>query len=64
MKRIVIAAMGLLLVATAAQAADACGPVKMINQVQMHRIEGDTRDSVTFAINGQCAPRQYAIAPQ
>jgi tetratricopeptide (TPR) repeat protein len=46
------AALGLILTATAAQAVDKCGPISLIAQIQMVRIEGSNLDFVPFTLDG------------
>lgn len=58
---IAFATIGLLLSAAAAEAED-CGPIKMINQVHMTRVEGSNLDFVPFTINGQYTQFLFATA--
>jgi hypothetical protein len=53
MKGVVFAILILLGAAPAAQAAEECGPLQLINQVQMTRLAGSNVDLVPFTINGK-----------
>ena len=52
MRKITIMTLLALLPATAAEAAD-CAALKIVDRIQMERLNGDTRDAMPVLVNGQ-----------